>query len=64
MNPFAGRAPTTDPPAPDPEPPKGSLAIWSTYYDQADPLVVYYDGAWNNITIDQLRELLNGKELA
>ena len=37
---------------------EGTLGIWSTYYDQADPLVIYRDGGWNNLTIDSLRELL------
>lgn len=40
---------------------EGTLGIWSTYYDQADPLVIYRDGGWDNLTIDHLRELLNDK---
>lgn len=60
---LINREPTTMPPPPDdtPEIAEGTLGVWSTYYDQADPLIIFRDGGWDNLTIDHLKELLNGK---
>jgi hypothetical protein len=53
------REPTTDPPAPEKnDPAAGTLGIWSTYYDQADPLVFFNEGEWEELTIEKLKGLL------
>ena len=38
---------------------EGTLGIWSTYYDQADPLVIYRDGGWDNLNLEKLKVMLS-----
>lgn len=40
---------------------EGDLAIWDSYYDQSNPLVIFKDGDWCNMNVDMLIKALKGE---
>jgi hypothetical protein len=42
---------------------EGTIAVWDKYYDQPNPLVVLKGNDWVELTIDDLKELINPKKM-